>query len=437
MIRRTSHIAGLLLLALSCSTAAPAAEHPIDLRLARQYFEEASLLCLKDHGRLWGRELCAPVLFADPQTRFFVADTPDPAGTFRQEDGLYIGTLPKGEGIANSAIDWAGRRWTILMWPLPEDDYERARILMHEAFHNIEKDLPLNMRNAVNAHLDTPDGRFWLRMEWRALREALMNRGEYRQAAMIDALLFRAYRRQIFPGAEVEERTGEMHEGLAEYTGDALAAATQRQREIKIASRLERAEKTETFVSTFFYWSGAAYGTLLDASGADWRRKIKADSDFGKLLARAYALKLPSVNATEAETRMRAYDGAQLREEEGRRELGRREKVDNYRRLLVTGPVLEIPLEHIRFTYDPTGLVPLDSVGTVYPIMSVAGDWGNLDVAQGGLMSRDWKRIALAAPLNTDSRPVSGPGWSLELNSGWSLRPGHRRGDLVLEGPEP
>jgi hypothetical protein len=73
-------------------------------------------------------------------------------------------------------------------------------------------------------HLDAADGRYWLRLEWRALARALRESGEPRNLAVRAALAFRQVRRTLYAGNVESERGQEIAEGLAAYTGTVLAA---------------------------------------------------------------------------------------------------------------------------------------------------------------------------------------------------------------------
>jgi hypothetical protein len=146
--------------------------------------------------------LCGPLVFVDPRTREAIT-----------RDGP--ATLPDSIGIANTSVDWNGRHWTMVMWPLPQNVVARRVLLAHESFHRLQKDLGLPRDSPPNAHLDGAADRTWMRLEWRALARALATRDREAVAA---ALAFRAKRNVE------EERLLEMNEGLAEYTGFALAA---------------------------------------------------------------------------------------------------------------------------------------------------------------------------------------------------------------------
>ncbi|HET9529626.1 MAG TPA: hypothetical protein VFQ92_04695, partial [Blastocatellia bacterium] len=203
------------------SHALAAQEHAIDLSLAEQYFEEARDICRKDNGRLWGVSLDGPLLFADRRTRSIVANQSDREGRLTRKGNVFVGKLPETENIANTATRWAGVEWTMIAWPLPENRQSRARLMAHELFHRVQDEIGLPGANPANEHLDTLEGRLLLRLEWRALRQALAASADERRRAVEDALVFRALRREQFGSAETE-RGLEMNEGLAEYTGVSL-----------------------------------------------------------------------------------------------------------------------------------------------------------------------------------------------------------------------
>lgn len=173
----------------------PAQSSPIDIALASQYFQEARTLCSRDNGKLWGVSLCAPILFVDRKTRTIVANQADREGVLIKDGNVFVGKLPAKVNIANTAIEWAGVKWTMIIFPLPEDKYRRANLMAHEMWHRIQDEIGFPSSGAANNHLDSRDGRVWLQLEWRALASALSSRGRQRRQAIADALLFRAYRK--------------------------------------------------------------------------------------------------------------------------------------------------------------------------------------------------------------------------------------------------
>ena len=96
---------------------------------------------------------------------------------------------------------------------------------------------------------------------------------------------------------------------------------------------------------------------------------------------------------------------------------------------LVSGPVLRLPLENIRVSFDPNTLQPLPPHGVVYPTATITDVWGVLTVTDGALIDGDWSAVTVTAP---EDGALNGDGWSLELAEGWVLAPGEREGDFVL-----
>lgn len=426
-----------VLTAVVCVVAFPAhsrAQKPAaDIDLARRYFREARALCRRDGGRLWGKSLCGPMLFVQPSTRAVVANQPDGEGLLKRHGDIFVGVLPQNVNVANTAAEWAGVKWLMVMFPaLPEDKFRRAGLLAHELWHRAQEELGFPASGAANAHLDTREGRVWLQLEWRALAAALSGRGQRRRRAAADALLFRAHRRSLFPQAAAEEREMEMHEGLAEYTGVRLSGTPDPARHV-VEIDLKQEAGRETFVRSFAYASGPAYGVLLDAAAAGWTRKLRKTDDLGALLRKHLRVRLPADVRRAAAERARVYDGGRLMASEAGREERREKLLAGYRARLVDGPVLMLPLRRMRMTFDPGNLAPLEGHGTVYPNIRIVDVWGILHVSAGGaLMNSTYSGVRVSSPTDAGARPARGDGWTLELNEGWALAPGGRRGDYTV-----
>ena len=394
---------------------------------------EAEALCRKDSGALWGRSLCGPLLLVDPATRSVFANQADKQEVLQREGEIFVGKLPNEINIANTAADWAGVKWTMIMLPLPEEAGRRAALLAHEMWHRIQEEIGFPASGAANNHLDTRDGRYWLQLEWRALSAALATRGDERKRAVMDAALFRARRRQLFEKAAEEERAMELHEGLAEYTGVKLSGRDDLERFV-IDGRLKDAPTNKTFVRSFAYASGPAYGLLLDAADDGWRRGLSKEADLGELLFARLGIQLPPDLAAAADERARSYAGVDLGAAEDKLEQTRRELISSYRARLVDSPTLTIRLQKMNMQFNPGNLVAIEPLGTVYPDIRIVDVWGVLTVSRGGaLMSSDFSKITVAAPATTQGPRVEGDGWALELKEGWSIAPAERGGSFVLE----
>ena len=423
------------LAAVLCALA-PTAHAAPDPAVAGYVFGEARRLCKADGGALWGRSLCGPIMIVDPADRAIVASEADAGGVLVEADGLYTGTLPREAMLANTATGWSGTRWTQLVWPLPLEPNLLRAMLVHELFHRVQPELGLDRPEAGNRHLDSQHGRYLLQLEWRALARALMaDDAAVQRAHVADALAFRQARRRLFPAAAREEAALEINEGLAEYTGVRVALARDEERRAYGVYALARFLDAPSFVRSFAYASGPAYGLLLDRADPGWRGRLGADADLGRMLATALHIDLDATPDLAA--RERRYDpDRQLHAAEEARERQRLERLAAWRRDLVDGPVLVLPLQASGFQFNPQTLAALDDVGTVYPTLRLTDRWGEL-VVEGGaaLVHADRKRAVVALPRGGDG--LHGEGWTLALKPGWKLVEGPRKGDLTVTGPAP
>ena len=425
-------VVALLAILPSFQNRALAQSSPIDTTLASQYFQEAQAVCNRDNGRLWGVSLCAPMLFVDRKTRTVVANQADKEGILTKDGNVFVGQLPAKVNIANTATEWAGVKWTMVIFPLPEDKIRRANLMAHEMWHRVQNEIGFPSSGAANNHLDSRDGRMWLQLEWRALAAALMSRGKQRHQAIADALLFRAYRRAVFPQAASEEREMEMHEGLAEYTGVRLSGSPNLNQYV-VDKDLKEAAQKQTFVRSFAYASGPAYGILLDETKTNWRKNLKKEDDLGSLLQKRLSIKLPQNIEQAAKLRAKNYDSDKLRAFETERENNRQKLLAEYRVKLVDGAVLQLPILKMSMQMNPGTLVPLEPIGTVYPDIRIVDAWGILTVTKGALIKSDFSKIYVSAPSSLSAPSIQGDGWTLELNAGWTVAAGERKGDYVVK----
>jgi hypothetical protein len=394
--------------------AAALATGPIPLDEAKRAFDDARLASEQDAGNLWGVPLYGPMFFVDPETRAVVANVADAAGTLAKSGDLFTGTLDKSIPIANTAVDWNGTHWTMVMWnSISRRAVPRRRLMMHESFHRIQDSVGLPARNDSLAHLDILEGRYWFRLELRALAAALRSDGDARSKAISDALTFRAKRLALFP-ATAAESILENNEGLAEYTGWALRGTSDRETRSTFAQTLIDVDPTTAFSRSFAYSSGPAYGLLLDVLDPGWTRRYKSTSSLSALIAAKVPLPAP-----EPEAAAQRYGAAELRAEEIKREAETKAKIANYRALLIDGPTLELPAG--AFSFDPYTVTTIPDAGTVYGTFEVTAPWGTFKTETGALMKPDGRVFVPAAARDSPQ---------LHLATGWKIVAGDRTGDF-------
>ena len=72
------HLNALFLLVLLGG--GPTADAQVQPQVAQRYFEEATKLCERDAGRLWGVSLCGPMVIVDQATGTRATSQPEPDG---------------------------------------------------------------------------------------------------------------------------------------------------------------------------------------------------------------------------------------------------------------------------------------------------------------------------------------------------------------------
>jgi hypothetical protein len=395
----------------------------VDQARAEEYFKEAQALCERDGGRLWGVSLCGPMVIADAATGTIATSQPAPAGD-----------RPRVLGYVNAPVQWGGITWSAYNWQMiPQDPGERGRLFMHELFHCIQPRLGLTTGGSADTadHLDSLEGRYWMRLEWRALARALAASGAARTSAIADALAFRAARHQRFPGAAAAEHVADINEGIATYTQYVTGSDSAEEASRHARTTLSGAETGTSFVRTFAYASGAGYGLLLDALSPGWHRTITRASDVGQLLSAAAGVTAAPDAAAEAAAR---YDGGSLRAAEEKRDREQQVIIAELRRRYVDGPVLVVPRAGSG-SVNNTGATVIPGAGTVLRAMSNKSAWGFFHAKDGVMISADGQTVSLPAPVVVDASTLKGDGWTATVGPGWTVQPGPRPGSFrVVRG---
>jgi hypothetical protein len=403
--------------------------------VAREYFLDAERACEEDRARLWGLSLCGPALLVDSDNHRVVANMPDAKGTLKPLGAVFVGSLPKDMPVANSEVEWLGMRWSEIDWPPPGTVQARRRLSMHEAFHRIEPRLGLSANNsaAPAQYLDSYEGRVLIRLEWRALGEALRGANHGGHQEIRDALLFRRRRQAMDTSGTKQENALEVHEGLAEYTGIRLMGASHVEQVNYVIRKLQTSERLKSFARSSAYISGPAYAFLLDDAAPGWRLRVTPESDLSELLQKALQIEL-STKAEQSEVNERStlYAVQAIRHDEEARQQRRLVRTERLKQRFVIAPLLVLPLDHMSVEFS-NDMISLGGFGNVYPSLKIRDDWGALNAEGGALLSSDWRQATVPAPATTTVKgDLKGPGWTLSLNPGWILCRGRRLGDFTV-----
>ena len=387
-------------------------------------FNDLKEYLTKENGKLWNHQLYGPILLVNQENRIIIANEKDEKGILSKQGQLYIGILPDKINISNTSLNWNGKRWTMVMLPLPEDYNERLNLLIHELFHRIQPKVGFAHLPRTNCnHLDKLYGRIYLKLELEALKKALASKDEMIQREHIkNALLFRLYRQQLFPEAKENENSLELNEGLAEYTGTILSGRNDKDLREHYSQAIDVLFTNPTFVRSFAYRTIPVYGYFMKQKDENWNKKIDENSNLTDFITAFYNISLPD-NLKDVVTQVQnEYNYDSIAKEETERAQKQKELIAKLDDKFQNNPIFAIPFQkNMSINFNPGNLIPYKNLGTVYPNLRVTDDWGILSVKKGALLDKNWKAVIVSKPTKITDKIIEGDGWQLKLNKSWKL----------------
>ncbi|MDP1801836.1 MAG: hypothetical protein Q8L81_10820 [Bacteroidota bacterium] len=373
---------------------------------------------------LWGKDIYGPVLMVDPVTRMAYANMPDSFGVLKPDGLIFYATLPSSVIIANASIRWNGYTWAMMMEPfLPANEKDRVNLFCHELFHVSQASLGFILKEANNNHIDTKDGRIYLRLELNALKKAVnaSSKKEIKEE-LTNAMIFRKYRRSLFPLSDSTENMLELNEGIAEYTGAMMSGRSEREMKDYFIRKMDDFLKSGAFVRTFAYRTIPVYGYFLKESKQYWNKDITIRTNLTSYLIKQLNISLPGDISTEVKKIRNAYNYEQILDEETEKEEKTNQLIEFYKAQFFDNPSLKINFEKKKASFDARTLVTIPDKGIVYPTTTVTDVWGVLTVDKAGaLMSPDRNSMLITAPQKTEGNLIAGEGWLLKLNEGYEV----------------
>jgi hypothetical protein len=389
---------------------------------AIKYFREVEAICRKDNGRFCGKNLYGPLMFVDRQTRIIFANQPDKGGILKEKDGVYTGDYPR-ELIINRPQEFGGTLFAVVALPAQEDAYRiktRAIRLFDLCY---QKSLGLEPAFFNTKHMDDKNVRLWLKLEWRAMRNAINNEGELRVQAVRDALIFRGTRRELYPTSVLEENKFENYEGLATFASVTLCEDSVGEEKRRLVENLDRTYLLDSYSPWYGQIHGALYAWLAHEKGYDFRINRSDTIDLGNEVKKLYNIQLPAICRDVAGSLALSYDVETIYKEEEVRLAKRKESRQREISTFTEKPLVYFELESPYFDFEPENIRSLDTLGTIYTAMRVSDNWGKLTVDKGGcLVSYNFKFLRITARnLRESKNHVYGDGWNLILYNDWEL----------------
>lgn len=388
-----------------------------------QTFSEVDSLLKIDNDEFWGKGLYGPIILINPETRVFYSNENNSTNEFEKIGSMYKYSLPADINVANTAIDWKDKRWSMVMLPLPKDRISRNNLIIHELFHRLQPTIGFgNLQEMDNGHLDTYDGRLLLKLELEALEKAVSNNGSViRKNHIQNALTFRNKRYRT-PDIKKAENSLELNEGLAEYTAIMLSGRNINQMKTHLYESKNAFYKNPTFVRSFAYQTIPYYGYLLSSIKPDWQKEVTIETNLTDYFTNAFNIQLSESQSIEKIVEQFDYDFQTIEEEETGREKLRIEKIANLKNQFLENPTMELHFQNMNMSFDPRNITPIENIGTVYPNLRVTDNWGILTVENGALLASDWSKVTVTAPTDISDKIVNGDGWKLELNPQWKVQ---------------
>jgi len=392
---------------------------------ARYYFDKIEDNCYKDGGALWGRNIFGPLMFIDRRQLMVYSNFPDREGILKKKDGVYSSSYSKDLIINRDSLVFGGTQFALAVLPSVEDEFTivsrgiRGLYYFHQHFFGY-KPMPYN-----TSVMDEKIARLWLKLEWRALRKAIEGEGNERLVALRDALIFRGANSEFYSNYVKDRIVLENYEGLAVFTSLLLVTENEEDFKTKLLERLDNIYPFPTY-SGVIYGSthGAIYASFAYWKGFDFPTIKSVDEiDLGYLVRDLYNIQLPTYCRDVAGSIALNYDLAAIQAEEQARDNEIRERIERETNIFTEKPVVSIDLLSPYFDYEPTDVVPVNELGTIYRKLYVSDNWGKLIVEEEGcLVSNNFRNLKIpAGNLKTDRTHVYGNGWSLTLNNNWEL----------------
>jgi len=411
----------LLLFLISCKEKTP--DTYFTNEKASQYIKSIEEICNRDNGKLWGKNLFGPMMFVDRTSRRIISNAPDAEGLLKEKDGLYSGLYPKELIVTNIPVKFGGTSFSMIPIPNEDDEYRIKSRAVHSLYHSFQeaKGVAPSAFNAPN--MDEKVARLWLKLEWKALRKAVMSDSIDRQLAIRDALIFRGSNRELYQKYAAIGNRFEAYEGLATFTYTLLCTNSIEEFKNRLIENLDRVYSMPSYSRSYGSIHGALYATLLYEKGFDLKSIDSENFDLGKAVQDLYEIELPDICRDVAGSLALSYDIDAINKEEEKHLADIKDRIHRLISTFTENPVVFLELESPYFDFEPENVIPLDTLGTLYSSMRVSDNWGKLTVDEGGcLASNSIKYLRITAKgFKADKNHFYGEGWHLILNNDWEL----------------
>ena len=381
---------------------------------ASTVFGSVERICRQDSGRLWGRDLCCPLVIARRESRAAVSNCEHLLARSIPYNGLYYGFLDDTVVIAGTACAINGTVCAMLPWELAANT-GTWQAFLHEMFHAFQNNKGWKYVYD-NSHLDRPDARVLLSCEMRALLKALASDSAERRRYLTEALFFRRQRNRISPEKAMDESHFEMHEGLADYTQYRLCLPSDEEIVSRLSNELSAVLNQDGFSRSYGYTVGAVYAFFNDVRPG-WRLCVDTLSSLSMLTQRIYGI---DIGATDSANVWEDYCVDSLLVVEDSIFQVKIQVKEKVYQAIEQNNVLVLDYDGCQFGFNPNHVVGFDEGKNFYQFMEIRGDFGVVYTVYGCLLS-DKIYVLIPDGVVLQEKETYPERFSLQLNKGWRI----------------
>jgi hypothetical protein len=243
----------------------------------------------------------------------------------------------------------------------------------------------------------------------------------------------------MFPFGIIAENIYEIHEGLAQYTEFRLNYSTLSEKTEALRTYTNIMKILPSVSWNYAYHTGSAYALLLNEFDPNWKNGVDIFSDLAQMLKYAAGItELPAFS----DVNLNLYGYAEILAHDNA-EMGSdiQIKRDTLAKIM-TQPTVQIPMFFGRVSgasqiLEIHGLTEFHGEGAVFE-----GEFGQLTINEGFLLAFNaiGRIIFTQENLQINSANITGNGWQLTLNEGFSLHrewPWEGSDFVVIRGESP
>lgn len=356
------------------------------------------------------------------------------------DDTLFYKTIqPNTLSFVNTTQKFNNKEYATVLKSYLND---KSSTIIHELFHLLQFKFRTFNGEAIN-YLDETDARISLRLEYKALKNALNSAIgkkdiEEVKSYLKDAVIFRKERQNKHREYLQKELEIETLEGMANYTGFVLSSYENKYE--KAISEINERERAETYTRPFPYATGVAYGLLFDYLNIEWKKGLDKIYNFANIYENQVLQSTLKINKKIVKQAKQRNNFDEIYKQEKQREKEQRKLITYYTNLLIKQPILKVAIldfDNYGRTFNMNGTITLKDIGVVYSSIkgtdkSDGKNFGDFSTLKGkdrlgvaGILSyeKNGKNyFVFPLPMTIKDSKVIGEFYKIELNSNWKVK---------------